>query len=335
MTERGLTVRTLLTTDDVPATERVESFRAAILKESAPAELYTQNDTDFWGRMDRGSLGSLLLTRMDSGSAGGRRGLRRDAGLIRRSDPSQYQFLLLQQGSTSLSHNGRQVDLFPGDMTLIDSSRPYDGWHEAGAGRYLTVQFPRELLPAPRAAADRLVGGRLRGQAGMGALVFTFATRAAGELDRYSPADTARVTTTLLDLLGGLISHELEAGDVLPAESHRRVLLQRIQAYIVRHLGDRDLTPAAIAQAHHISTRTLHRLFEGHGQGVAAWIRALRLEHCRRDLVTSVHDGRPVHAVAARWGFHAPAHFTRAFRGAFGVSPLEFRRRAAASAPSP
>ncbi|GII86660.1 hypothetical protein Ssi03_46500 [Sphaerisporangium siamense] len=327
-------MRTLLTTYDVPVADRVDSFRAAILSESAPAELYTENDSDFWGRIDRGSLGSLLLTRINSGGAEGRRGLRRDARLIRRADPSHYQFLFLQQGVTSLSHNGRDVRLFPGDMTLIDTSRPYDGWHEAGAGRYLGVQFPRDLLPAPK-AADRLVGGRLRGQTGMGALVFTFATRAAREVDRYSPADTARVTTTLLDLLGGLISHELEAGDVLPGGPHRRVLFQTIQAYIVRHLGDQNLTPAAIARAHHISTRTLHRLFEGHGQGVAAWIRALRLEHCRRDLANSAHDGRPIHAVAARWGFHAPAHFTRAFRGAFGVSPLEFRREVAASAPSP
>jgi AraC-like DNA-binding protein len=33
-----------------------------------------------------------------------------------------------------------------------------------------------------------------------------------------------------------------------------------------------------------------------------------------------------VSAVAARWGLTNAAHFSRAFRAAYGVSPVEYRR---------
>jgi AraC-like DNA-binding protein len=33
-----------------------------------------------------------------------------------------------------------------------------------------------------------------------------------------------------------------------------------------------------------------------------------------------------VSAIAARWGLVDPAHFSRRFRAAYGVPPLEYRR---------
>jgi AraC-like DNA-binding protein len=59
---------------------------------------------------------------------------------------------------------------------------------------------------------------------------------------------------------------------------------------------------------------------------VAAWIRERRLERCRRDLLDPVLAERPVSAVAARWGLTDPAAFSRLFRAAYGVPPLEYRR---------
>lgn len=35
----------------------------------------------------------------------------------------------------------------------------------------------------------------------------------------------------------------------------------------------------------------------------------------------------PIAAVARRWGFKDPTHFTRRFRAAYGVLPSEWRRR--------
>jgi AraC-like DNA-binding protein len=60
-----------------------------------------------------------------------------------------------------------------------------------------------------------------------------------------------------------------------------------------------------IAAAHHISVRLLHKLFQEQGQTVAGWIRARRLEGCQRDLLEPAEAGRPVAALAARWGYRS------------------------------
>jgi hypothetical protein len=209
---------------------------------------------------------------LTSQSLWSRRGLRRGQDLIRRSDSPHFQLVLYLRSATMLDHNGRQVELVPGDMTLIDTSRPYDGWHESGVSRLLNVSIPRALLPVSPSATDKLVGARLCGRTGVGALLWDYVLRAAEDLDDYSPADATRISTILLDLLGGLVSHELELNDELSGESQQRVLYQQIQRFIQRQLADPELTPATIAETHHIFVRTLHRLFGSHGHTVTEWI---------------------------------------------------------------
>lgn len=118
----------------------------------------------------------------------------------------------------------------------------------------------------------------------------------------------------------------------------QQTLFQQIQAFIDRRLDDPSLTPEMIADAHHISTRTLQRLFQAHGSAVAKWIRFQRLERCRRDLANPLLSEQLIQAIAARWGFSTPAHFTRVFRATYGLNPQDYRRgvsgAGAASMPS-
>lgn len=52
----------------------------------------------------------------------------------------------------------------------------------------------------------------------------------------------------------------------------------------------------------------------------------------RSNLADPLLAARTIRAIAARWGFTSPAHFSRAFRGAYALSPLQFRRQSAACA---
>jgi AraC-like DNA-binding protein len=64
---------------------------------------------------------------------------------------------------------------------------------------------------------------------------------------------------------------------------------------------------------------------------VAAWIRSQWLEGCQRDLADPALRLTSIHRIAARWGFSHPAVFSRAFRGAYGLSPREYRQQALGS----
>ncbi|MFF2520355.1 helix-turn-helix transcriptional regulator [Streptomyces sp. NPDC058086] len=99
-----------------------------------------------------------------------------------------------------------------------------------------------------------------------------------------------------------------------------------VHSFIEHHLDDPQLSPAAIAAAHHISVRYLHRLFQPQGTTVSAWIRQRRLERCHRDLADPQSSDKPIGFLAARWGFVHASDFTRSFRTAYGVPPSTYRR---------
>jgi AraC-like DNA-binding protein len=320
---RDLPPAASFSTDGIPATDRLTFFRDAFLQTVTPAEVYGDPDPEFSARMKMDEFGMVTLTGVVTGSRR-RRGLRRTPELIRRCDPRGYRLVLYQQGGATLAHNHHRIRLTPGDMTLVDTSRPYDGWDAAGSSRFLSVEFPRGLLPL-RDSVDRLCGARLSGRSGVGALVWAFTTRLAQDIGHYRPPDAMRVSTTLLELMSAAFARELDVEEALPAESHRQALFRRVQVFIEQHLGDPALAPSIIAEAHHISLRTLHRLFESNGVTVADWLRTRRLSHCRRDLADpSLHE-RSIHAIAAHWGLPTAAHFTRIFRAAYGLSPQDYR----------
>ncbi|MCF2533674.1 helix-turn-helix domain-containing protein [Yinghuangia soli] len=128
---------------------------------------------------------------------------------------------------------------------------------------------------------------------------------------------------TLADRIGGLRT--------LPAETRAAVLRARVDAFIDANLGDPHLNPAAIAAHHHISLRSLHQLFHGEPETVAATIRRRRLERCRDDLVDPAMRHHGVGEISARWGFRHPADFSRAMRKMYGTPPTEIRAQALGS----
>ena len=97
----------------------------------------------------------------------------------------------------------------------------------------------------------------------------------------------------------------------------RAEILLNVQSFIETNLGDPDLGPEEIARASFISTRYLHKLFETEGTSVCQWIRAARLERCRRDLLDPALRHQTILAIATRWGLPGPQHFSRLFRAAY------------------
>lgn len=317
--------RVRLTTAGLPAADRFECFRQALLADPAPAELRCADPGSFAGKIEIFEFGTVTMADLAT-TAAGRRELLRGPELIRRADPHEYRLLLNMGRPAVFRHPERDTVLDAYDMTFYDTSIPAHGWSESHIDRWLSVRIAAAAFPVPAAAVKRLAGVRLHSRTGVGALLARAMIQISRDPSSYRLADARRVSATLLDLAAALVARELETESTRTLEFRHLTLMHQVQAYIQRQLGDPDLSPSAIADAHHISTRTLHRLFQDHGLAVATWIRARRLDRCRFDLADPRQAHRPVNAIAACWGFTSPEHFSRAFKSAFGVSPRAYRR---------
>lgn len=248
--------------------------------------------------------------------------------LIRRADPDVFWLGCMVRGGVAMTKGAQHSAVSRGDLVLYDPSQPYVGEFapDVPVQELLLLRFPRSSLPLPAQDLRRLTTLRIPGDRGVGALSSQFLLQLARRMPEFAPADTARVATLTLDVLTTALATALDRESVLPPDTRRRALLAGIHAFIDRNLGDPGLTPATIAAARHISVRYLHKLFQQDGKTVGGWVRAQRLERCRRDLADPRLAARPVHAIAHRWGFRNPAHFSQAFRRAYGVSAGEYRR---------
>ncbi|MFF0869975.1 helix-turn-helix domain-containing protein [Nonomuraea sp. NPDC003560] len=310
----------------VPAHERLSFWREMSSKMWMPLDAHCEPGLEgaFQAHVALGGLGLVQATLLTAPSLT----IRRTPRLIRRCDPETFFVTCTVRGHAIGEQAGRQADLGVGDLMLRDSSHPYLTRFEArgaGDGQVLSLQFPRSLLPLPERGLRALNSVPIRGERGMGALASQFLLQLARHLEEFSPAEAMRVSTLTIDVLTAALAGALDAHSAVPPNSRRRALLAQIHAFIQANLGEADLTPAAIAVAHHISLRYLNKLFRAEGHTVAAWIRERRLERCRRDLAEPHLAGYPINAIAARWGFTSPAHFSQAFRSAYGMSPREFR----------
>lgn len=124
--------------------------------------------------------------------------------------------------------------------------------------------------------------------------------------------------------------HQVVGAAVGPLEARIGNTLDGRDQLVVSEVGALKVGVLSAA-VQHVSLRYLQKLFEEEQATVAGWIRQRRLERCRRDLLDPALGERPVSAIANRRGLPSPAHFSRAFRAAYGATPVEYRRMAGES----
>ncbi|MET7458282.1 helix-turn-helix domain-containing protein [Streptomyces sp. NPDC005574] len=233
------------------------------------------------------------------------------------------------RGSVTVARDGAEVPLAAGDIVFCAPGRP--GLPRFGDDVRMTVfRIPRACLGITESELRRLTGASLSCADGVPALVSNFLTLLASEVGLRRTRIGDRLARNAVDLLAVLVTELLGARTAEPADVGAQTL-SRIRDFVELHLTDPDLSPESIALAHHISVRYLHKLFQGEDTTVGQWVRQRRLDACRRDLGRAPHRRLTVAAVAHRWGFTSPSHFSRAFRGAYDMSPSEWQSRAAAS----
>ncbi|WP_308344130.1 helix-turn-helix domain-containing protein [Streptomyces sp. MK37H] len=314
--------------EDVPVADRFDYWRELMVQTVVPMDISSDDDADgFEASIHVLELGAVQVRPTTFQSVH----FHRTPKLIRRSDPELLHVLCVERGTVGVSQLEQQTTHGPGDLSMVDFSRPFDSHavNDRGPVKAVGVAVPKEMLALAGNGANELLGHRISAREGFGALLAQCISHITTETGSLQPSDGPRLGTIVLDLVSALIAHELHADNALTPESRWRTLTLHIHSFIQQHLADPQLTPRAIAAAHHISLSHLHRLFREEGTTtVAALIRHQRLERARRDLTDPTLRHTTIHQIATRWGFTRAADFTRAFRAHYGMPPRDYRHRA-------
>jgi AraC-like DNA-binding protein len=142
------------------------------------------------------------------------------------------------------------------------------------------------------------------------------------------PTDTFEselVRANLLDVLMSMTAHHLLPDAATAQRRDAPAALQRAEAYFHEHAAE-PVSIADAAEAARLSVRGLQEQFQRWlNVTPGRYLRNLRLERARSELIEARTDHRPVRVadVAAHWGFTHHGRFAMAYAEAFGESPRE------------
>ncbi|WP_308408566.1 helix-turn-helix domain-containing protein [Streptomyces sp. AC627_RSS907] len=309
----------MLTTASVPDEDKVAYWNDAVSRTLVPMTVAPQGDGPFDGRIATHHLGYLQVSTLEADAER----IGRTPALITRSSEALMAVGVQISGTATFVQDGRRAEVREGDLVVYDTTRPYSFDYPRRFSAHV-FQLPRRTLGVPDSDIRRVTGDAIGTQDGFGAMLLPFLENLASSAGRYPAAVTNRLAGNVVDLFATLITERAHPGGAAP-DTARSHLLLRIREHIDRNLGDPALSPESIARTFRISIRYLHRVFEGEDITVARLIQQRRLEECSRELARRARTAPTVSSVAQRWGFVSPAHFSRAFRAAYGVSPREWR----------
>lgn len=314
----------LIDTDAVSAQDRVDFWSAAAFEAYLPVQIRTPAKDEFEARMWGYRFGPLSLFRI----AATANTMMRSSRAIAACDPECLHVSIVLRGQINAVQEGRTGVAGVGDVISYETSHPVV-FRAVRPFETLVVRVPREMLGRQETKISNLTAVGISGSEGLPRAAVAFVRGLVGGLEdgTITSADAPNAVDCVLDVIRGL--YTTPAGALEPTRLRSRAeILLNVQAFIEANLGDPDLDPEEIARASFISTRYLHKLFEAEGTTVCRWIRASRLERCRRDLLDPALAQETILDIASRWGLPGAQHFSRLFRSEYGCPPSELRRAA-------
>jgi AraC-like DNA-binding protein len=239
--------------------------------------------------------------------------------------PAAVWLAVLLAGAARFRHGETEVEVRPGDIVY--------GPTGVAASLALSTNFRLLFITAPRVALDhRLIAplslniGHLPAASGV-SHIFSGLLRATADVLADLTSEQLRPVELALTefLVAGLAAEGSEASRG-GATAARDAQLHRVCQTIETLLADPGLTVGKVAEAEGVSTRYVQKLFAAAGANFGHYLRTRRLERCRLDLTSPLRADLSISEICYRWGFNGSAHFSRAFREAYGQSPREYRR---------
>jgi len=277
------------------------------------------------GEIAADTLATLRLSRVTATA----QRVRRTPAKVAASSDDYFLVSIQTEGLGTVSQDGRDARLAPGDFALYDSTRPYELRFE-GPFQQFVLMLPGPTLRTALRGTEALTATAVSGARGAGHLMIGMIRTLAADIDTLAPESAAAVADSVSQILiAGLAALPAARRPAVSqlAAYHR----EQIKALARERLRDPGLSVAEIAARLRLSASTLHRAWAGEPCSLSDWIWSQRLDAARRDLCDPACAARSVSEIAYAWGFSDAAHFSRAFRARFGCAPRELRARGAPS----
>jgi AraC-like DNA-binding protein len=309
----------MLTTQAVSPHDRLAYWTDLLCNVYVQLDCDAPRDDRFDGTIRRDRVASLDLSVVDSGP---QRVMRTPRQIAKASE--DYFLVSIQTAGTGrVRQDGREAALRPGDFALYDSTRPYE-LEFAEPFQQLVLMLPGEQLRSLVRDTQRLTATAVCGRQGAGQLLIGMLDTLRKDVDRLQPASAAAVADGVVNILvAGL--RTLPAANQPGLSDLAAYHLERIKAYVRDNLRDPELSIGTLSRALQLSPGHIHRLFQREPLPLGHTIWAQRLEACRCELGDPQQGHRSITEIAFGWGFNGAAHFSRAFKERFGVSPREWR----------
>ena len=286
-----------------------------------PAPWFDMNTvTDFPGTYHSQVLDTVTVTQ----AAGARHSVQRDSPLRTGSNEPYLLVIWQRRGTATLVQHGSTLRLVPGDMLVHEAGQPYrldfEETFEVTVARIPAAPM-RSLCPL----VDTLLGVVQNCRQPQVALLTAMADcHVATDYAALPRAAALHAAEALRQTLAAC------ALGVVVAEQQRRPSLSqyhlgRIRQYALKRIGDSTLSINELVEALGISAAHIHRLFAGEAQSFSTWLWDTRLKLCHLALRAPECSGQPISQIAYQFGFSHPAHFSRAYRNHFGMTPSAWR----------
>lgn len=235
-----------------------------------------------------------------------------------------YCVALVDSGLSQGTHGGVSFTARPGDLVIIDVSKPFDLSVLDEGTKLSVIQIDKPQL-ARRLGEPGLVPVRASTSSGAAALLASYIAGLAQCASTLPAASAGRAASIACDLFAIAFSQRATAD--LGEESVHDARLATAFTFIARNIADAGLDARRVACHLGISPRSVYGLFERAGLSLAETILSQRLEACRAALIDPIYARRTIADLALDVGFSDLSRFNRHYKARYGETPRETRSR--------
>jgi AraC-like DNA-binding protein len=220
-------------------------------------------------------------------------------------------------GLTRIQSGKHQVDLRPGDVGVLDASRPFTNQFIGTTSRAVVLfdksRFKRTFN------ADSL--RRMPTAHPYFRIVRQHILSLADPTVDHDPLVAEALIVSLIELMTQMTAAPSASNQAAKSKITRR----NVESFIRMNISRADLTLLSIAAEFGVSLRSLFTLYEDAPMSLEQTIISIRLQRAAQILASGEGATETVTSVSTMVGFKDSAHFSRRFRDKYGKPPSDWR----------